>query len=240
MAEYSTCSNCKNRIHKNYCPECGQKKSNTPLTLFSLFKNSFVVIVDVERSVFSLLYHILLNPKKIIQNYWSGYSRYYPGPSKLFLYALAIAALHFQFIDSRILGLQLTHTDLINSEYAFFFLLFPLLFISSFLSFKRSKQHIAKHVSSFTYISSALIIFFLLIDDFARVVFSNIYAGKSPIVILFFILSVFVWQSRVFTHTSKIQLVFTVIFQLFIFIALIFLLVLFIYLIIPDAIKITE
>ena len=240
MAEDITCSNCKNPIHKNYCPECGQKKSNAPLSLFSLFKNSFVVFVDVERSVFSLFYQILLKPKKIIQNYWSGFSRYYPGPSKLFLYALAIVALHFQFFDSRILGMQLTHADHIKSEYAFFCLLFPLLFISSFLSFKRCKDYTARQVSSFTYISSTLIIVYLLLDDFARIVFSNLYDGKAPIVILFFILSVFLWQSRVFTENSKKQIVFTLLIQFFIFIAILVILFLLLILIVPDSMKITE
>ena len=240
MTEDITCSNCKNLIHKNYCPECGQKKSHTPLSLFTLFKNSFVVFVDVERSVFSLFYQILLNPKKIIQNYWSGFSRYYPGPSKLFLYALAMVALHFQFFDSRILGMQLTHTDQIKSEYAFFCLLFPLLFISSFLAFKRCKDYTARQVSSFTYISSALIIVYLLLDDFARIAFSNFYDGKTPIVTLFFILSVFLWQSRVFSENSKKQIVFTFLIQFFIFIALIVLLFLLILLIVPEAMQITE
>ena len=196
------CSNCNVVIDSNFCPDCGQQISKKPLSLFSLIKNSFAVFADVERSVFSLVYYMIINPKKIIHNYWNGFSKFYPGPSKLLLYSIAIVALHFKFFGENIIGLDLKVGGGIKIEYAFFCFVFPFLFLSAYLTFIRKKKSIAKHLSSFTYISCTLLILLIFVDD---LIFRTLFALNFKFFFFIWILLIFIWNSWVFEDTKHLK-----------------------------------
>jgi len=193
------CSVCEISFEENYCSRCGQKFSNTPTTTVSLISDFFSNFFSLERSGFATILKILANPKKIVNNYFSGYKNYYSSPGKILLYGIACVALHVSFVSNKVMGLSVNVQN-INAQYLFWIILFPVLFFISFATFFRRERNFSKHIISITYIATSLFILLTILNDIIILTLGDLLGIWAFIL---FVLSVFFWNSRVFSNKQK-------------------------------------
>ena len=195
-----SCTICQVQIEESYCPSCGQKANKRETTSLDFLKEVFINLFSLERSAFATAYRFLIQPKRIVDNYFNGFRGYYASPGKIVFYCLTIMALHVAFISERILGGTLP-TNLWSSHIAFGVAFFPLIAASTILPFRAKGQKIAKLLIAITYASAILLVIWQVITDlFFSFSFFN---AVTPLFLAGYISSIFVYQSIIFTQSKK-------------------------------------
>ncbi len=165
------CTACQNTLEneQNYCSNCGQKIGKKKISVLSIFTDTFGNYLSFERSGLSTIYHIFTRPNFIVENYCNGNKGYYASPGKMIIFSVVLIALQITFVSKQILGTDFEITGL-TREYSFFLLNFVLFVIVSQLTFIRHGFKLARHVVSVTYTMTAILIAFLLFDNFCLLV----------------------------------------------------------------------
>lgn len=203
MNREKTCSICKIPINENYCPICGQKLLKKPTTTILLITDFVSNFFSMERAGFATMFKILKDPKLIVDNYYLGYRNYYSSPGQILLYAIAIVALHLNFVNDNVMGVIL-YLQNISIQYLFWLFLFPLLFFSSYLTFVRTEKSVSKHLISLIYIASVLFISLTILNDLMIFFLGDKLGIWTFIIFVNFILF---WNSRVLTTKKKLSYV---------------------------------
>jgi hypothetical protein len=126
MPSEKNCTVCDTALTLNYCPNCGQELRRESITVRSLVLDFFQNLFSLAKSVFATIYRLIIIPKPVINNYSSGYRRYYPSPGKLVVYAITIAALQLAFVHPQLLGLSFD-LEGVSGQFMFWIFFFPLL-----------------------------------------------------------------------------------------------------------------
>jgi hypothetical protein len=196
MKKSNYCSVCEVDVDGNYCSQCGQKVERKKTTLVRILTDVIITAIDVEKSVFASMMIIVVNPKKIINNYSDGYRNYYPSPGKFLLYALAVAAIHIAYVNIDIMGATM-NIDFVNPQIAFWIFELPLLTLSTFLTFIFKKTSFTQHLIANLYIGACFFILLLIVGD---IVLLTTGAELGIFQTLVFILFAIIWNARVFTQ----------------------------------------
>lgn len=232
MQENRACTVCNKPIKETFCSTCGQKMKREETTVRSIFTDFFQNLFSLDKSVFATIYSLLKDSRKIISNYWSGYRRYYPSPGKLLVYAITFAAIQLTFIHDELLGLTLD-IDEVKGQFLFWILFFPLILLTSYLSFFRLKFSFTKHLISIAYIASSFFIVFTLLNTLLLGFGINL----NSIPFLIFLIAVFIWNALVNTPSPKIKVLQYTLIQLFCFLLIVLVLMGTAYLINPNIIN---
>lgn len=208
-----TCTICNTTAEGNYCENCGQSINNPDITFWGMIKDLFNSALDIDKSVILNVFSIPFSPNKMIVNYWNGNRKYYPSPFKVLIYALVLAGLHITYVNSTVLGINLTSQG-VNAQVTFWIIILPLLTLTSFLAFIRRKLSLTKHLISLLYIAGGFFILLTLLDEIllsAGIELDhNIFFG--------FLILVFLYNSFIFSIRKKALTVgFNTILQLIIF-----------------------
>lgn len=215
MAPPTICTVCSTKINYNYCENCGQKKINKKTSVLSLIKDIFVNFFSLEKSIPANLLRLIITPDKLINNYFSGFRKYYPSPGKFLLYALTFAAFHIAFVSKEIFGFYISATG-VSPQIVMLTFLISLLALISYLTFIRTKNVFSKHLISTIYFTSCFFIITLLISDIF-LLFSDAESNKDSLFFILFILSILIWNSIVFSPPKKyISLIISIGVQIFI------------------------
>ncbi|MDF1673261.1 MAG: hypothetical protein P1U41_07125, partial [Vicingaceae bacterium] len=144
------CSVCNTQIEGKFCNSCGQKFDSKKLSFKTVISDIFSNLTDVEKSVFLNIYNIIRYPKKVINNYWDGFRGYYYKPGKMLFYFITIAGIGALFLKDRLFGL-IFNSEGISEALTFAIVFFPLLNLSSFLTYRRYKRNYLEHLVSTIY-----------------------------------------------------------------------------------------
>ncbi len=194
------CSVCNTQIKGKYCNNCGQKCESKKLSFKSVLADIFSNLTDVEKSVFLNIYSIIRFPKKVITNYWEGYSGYYYRPGKMLFYFITIAGISTLILKGRLFGLAFSSHG-ISEALTFVIVFFPLHNLSSFLTYRRYKRNYIEHLVSTIYLVSTFGIIVLLIESL--IAYFNFFEDYSPPWIILLSSFVLIWNSILFTSPSK-------------------------------------
>lgn len=218
MNQQKICTICDIPIQENYCSRCGQKASEEPITTISLITDFLSNFFSIERSGFATIFKIILNPKPIVDNYYSGFKNYYASPGKILLYGIAVVALHISFVNNKVMGVSLNLQNF-NSQYFFWISLLPILLFISYLAFIRKTKRLSKHLISLIYISSSLFIILTILNDLI-ILLTDDKLGIWAFVI--FVVLIFLWNSRVFTDKKNyLYIILNTVIQLTIFMGIV-------------------
>lgn len=238
MEKSFSCSVCERPIVENYCSNCGQKANLKQTNLWNMITDFVANVFSMEKSVFAAMLGLLRNPKRIIDNYWMGFRGYYPTPGKLFFYGLAFAALHVAYVNDLILGLTLD-INVIQAQFFFWALFFPMLIITSVVSFALKKQPFTRHIISLLYIGSSFFIIITIIQDSITLIFDRDYTDILGFLI--FLLCVWVWNAIAFCPARKyLQIIMYTVVQLIVFAILVAFCMWMIHLSNPESLKLGE
>ena len=187
------CSVCSNKIDEKYCSNCGQYFKNERISTKSIFEDLFGNIFSLDKSFFNNIKIGLLKPKILTLNYWNGFRGYYFSPSKF----LVIASLFFI--------IQITYSNnffgiIVKSKIApQFSLLFVIILVLSFFSFityLKYKKTFYEHLILNIYNTSLWSIIFVPISLILSLL--NTEKTIKTGFLLFYLLLIIVWNSRVF------------------------------------------
>ena len=187
------CSVCSNKIDEKYCSNCGQYFKNERISTKSIFEDLFGNIFSLDKSFFNNIKIGLLKPKILTLNYWNGFRGYYFSPSKF----LVIASLFFI--------IQITYSNnffgiIVKSKIApQFSLLFVIILVLSFFSFityLKYKKTFYDHLILNIYNTSLWSIIFVPISLILSLL--NTEKTIKTGFLLFYLLLIIVWNSRVF------------------------------------------
>jgi hypothetical protein len=237
MSKTKICSVCQKESDSDFCGTCGQKLGRKKTTVFSLIKDLFMNALDLEKSVFAALFILIRRPILLVENYFQGNRKYYPSPAKMLFYALAIAAIQLAYITPHLLGMVMDNS-LFDQQILFWIIFFPLLTLTSYITFIGKKQKSAKHLISIVYLGSASFILVTVINSFIILIFGDI---LSIIAFVIFIAILFISNSRVFCPEKKyFQIILFTLLQFIVFAAVIAVLVLLAVLIVPDSVSVGQ
>lgn len=162
------CLNCDNVVEGNFCKNCGQKISTKRFSLISIFDYAvFSGIFSLNKGILFTIKELFTRPGHGIREYVQGQRiKYFNG------FTLLILLLTLSYFLDEFTGIKLADiTPEGSEEFAnlfeefvkeypriFFLISIPLLAISSYLMFIKSKYNFAENIVSSTYIISAQII----------------------------------------------------------------------------------
>ncbi|MDB4089166.1 hypothetical protein N9544_06035 [Flavobacteriales bacterium] len=216
----TTCSVCNNQVSGNYCSNCGQQITKKTTRFLSLILDFIGNFFSVDKSFIGTSKKLLSDPKFIVNNFHEGNRRYYLSPGSFIIYGITIIAIHTIFFGSEIWGIEFMVGG-IPLQYALLILLLPFLIFSSYVTFIRQGYHISKHIISISYIATIFLSIFLILDDIMVSLISEDYGN---LIMLFFLIFTFVWNSMVFSTKKNVWYhILNALVQLIIFAGLFFL-----------------
>ncbi len=196
------CAHCGIDVAGKYCSECGQEIGEKDSTLWSIISDTFMNLIDLDRSVFAAVWLVIKSPRTIIESYWKGNRKLYASPGKIMLYALAIAAIHLTNVNQDILGGAVSanfNDEQVGETHIIFWVIFlPFLVLSSYLAFIPKKLSFAKHFVSILYISTSFFIVLTVVQDiFLLATGFDIFFNFG---ITLFVVLVFIWNATVIRY----------------------------------------
>lgn len=194
------CSICKKKYSSNYCPNCGQRKVDSKITFTTFIKDIFDNIFAFDKSLYTNIKYLILNPFKIINNYLDGYRGYYSSPGKLFVFASILVAIGFSLTNVHFFNFHIVKSD-IQEQFLFLFLfIFLLSFLSYLVYYIKWKKTFTEHVIINIYNISLWTLFFtpLAIVDYLYI--NNKLVSK--LFLYLFILLIIIWNNRAFKINS--------------------------------------
>lgn len=191
------CTACHRKLEteQNYCPNCGQKIGRKRITIWSIISDTLGNYFSFERSGLATIYKVITTPKFIVDNYCDGNKGYFASPGKMVIFSLVIMALHFTFISKKILSVDF-EIEGFSQEYGFFLFNFLIFVFISQLTFFRQGFKLARHFVSLTYIMTAFLISFVLIDNLCRLLTIELNGWTY----IFYLSVVLFWNSLAFTR----------------------------------------
>lgn len=192
------CTICNTVLDGEFCKNCGQQNTQKKLDLKSFFSDLSSNLLDLDKTVFFNIYYVLRYPKKVVENYWAGFRNYYYNPGKVLFYFVTLAGLSSFILENTLFGLAIDFSENVSTQFAFVVLIYPILILTSYITYFRRKKTIIEHATAGIYIISALGIVILI----AQIIFTFFDAtnNSDPIWFLLLIMSVIVWSALVFTH----------------------------------------
>ena len=185
------CSICKTEITGNFCSTCGQSYiSDKKNTLVSVILNFF----SIDKNFLFTLFAMLKSPKTVVLNYNNGFRNYFHSPGVFVTYAILLISIHLAFVNNDILGLYIEAEDF-APFFVFVGLFYPMLSLSSYLTFRRTKRKYVHHLVSIIYIGSSFLIL-LSIYNTIQFFFSRLFEAE---LLFIFLLLVIVYNSLVFS-----------------------------------------
>lgn len=194
------CSVCNTPIDNKYCKSCGQKYERKKLSLKTVLGDIVSSLTDVEKSVVLNIYYIIRYPKKAINNYWDGFRGYYYKPGKMLFYFVTIAGISTLFLKGRLFGLSFS-TQGISESLTFAIVFFPILNLSSFLTYRRYKRNYLEHLISTIYLVSTFGIVVLIIESLS--VYFGLTTKENTVWVILLSSLILLWNSILFTSPSK-------------------------------------
>lgn len=188
-----SCSVCKTEIKEKYCPTCGQYYIPRRITNKSLFLDIVDGLYSLDKSFYENLKIGLLNPRRLVQNYWKGYRRYYFSPGKFLTIASLFLLLNF-LVQENFFSIEVSSDNLAPN------LLFLILFLffysfSTWILYVLYKKNYNEHFVMNLYTISLWVILAtpisLAVQYFNNEGLENLFMGC-------FILLICVWNNRVF------------------------------------------
>lgn len=85
------CASCGAERRGTYCPACGQRHRNAPLSLPMLIRQCVAESFDVERGFLATLVGLTRRPGALVRDFWRGATRRYMNPVRYFLVFLSLA-----------------------------------------------------------------------------------------------------------------------------------------------------
>lgn len=191
------CSICETPIAGKYCNNCGQRFAGK-LSAQQLAGDVFNGLFSVERSLISNLRLALLDPFRLVNNFWSGYRNYHMGPGKLLAIASVLLVVNFLVCENKFLGLRFSSPQLsVNFAFLFFFLLF--FSLASYVVYFPSKRNLLEHVVLNIYNLSVWTIVFVPVSIALHPL--EIPMVKHGLVLVFIVLVLY-WNARCFQLRS--------------------------------------
>jgi len=190
------CSICKQNYTSRYCPDCGQVKSTSRLTVLSLLNDIFSSFFSLEKSLFSNLVTLFKRPGFIINNYLDGYRNYHYSPFKLTIITSLCIAILFLITDSRFFVLNISESSVQDQFLLLFFFVFLLSFTSHIVYYWQWKKSYLEHLIINLYSIGFWTIVFVplaLIDN----LFLDSQWLSWGLTAVYFLL-IIIWNSRVF------------------------------------------
>lgn len=190
------CTTCQIEIEKHYCPECGKryigKRLNMPTLMADFFDNFFAM----DNSFLSQMWIMLKDPKKVVQDYWDGYRRFYFSPNRVLLIGTIFIGLNFLITENEFLGVRFgSGYSFIGLSLVVFLVFLPFLTGSSMLTYTKFKKNFYEHLVLNIYTFSLWTMLFSLVSI---VVYKIGWTRSESFIFPVFLLLVIVWNSRVF------------------------------------------
>lgn len=220
------CPNCNIVFQGKFCYQCGQKHVNKKVTLWNIISDYFVQIFSFERSGIATFAQLIIAPRKIIFHYLNGYRNFYQSPGRLLLYFITVAGLYVFLVSKKLFGISINVGEL-SPQVGLIIILIPLLSLSSYLTYFKSKHNFGEHFIAQTYLFAVFGIILIVLEGFFRKIIGLTidFNGFSIL-----ITTIILWTSFVFSRKQKwyIYLVNTLL-NIIVFASIIALIVLFVY-----------
>jgi hypothetical protein len=200
-----TCSNCNTEIEKNYCPECGQKITHHKISILGMAEDFGGAFFSLDRSVWLNVKTMLLNPGKIVKNYWNGFRNFYFSPNKFLIISALFLSINFLLFRGVFLGIPFNPKN-ISAQLLFLIIFLPFLTFSSYLTYRIFKKNLVEHLVLNSYSLSIWLLIFSLGSVIIN--YSCLKFLEHPFLLLFLILIIF-WNSRVFELSTLKRLLYT-------------------------------
>lgn len=225
------CSICKVEITGNFCSNCGQSYlSDRENTLVSVILNFF----SIDKSFLFSLFSMLKSPRTVVLNFNNGFRNYFHSPGVFVTYSILLISIHLAFVNKDILGLYVESDD-IAPFFVFVGLFYPMLSLSSYLTFRRGNKKFVHHLISIIYLASSFLILLSIFNTIQCLLFKSF---EAELLFLHFLL-VFVYNSIVFsTKTGILRVIINSLIQLIILSIIISIILGLLYLIDPKIINI--
>lgn len=195
------CTVCKKEYSSNFCPDCGQRKTNEKISFVTFISDFLNNIFALDKSLFSNIKCLLSKPSVIINGYLEGYRNYYSSPGKLFILASILVAVGFSFTKGQFFIVTITENSDIQDQFLFLFIFIFLLSATSYLTYYLQwKKNFTKHVIINVYCISLWSTIFTPLS-----IFDYFYIQNNTISELFLVLYLFliiIWNNRIFKINS--------------------------------------
>lgn len=188
------CSHCQTEILQSYCPNCGQKYINRKISLRSMIADFWDSLLSLDKSFWLNFKLLILNPKFFITNYWNGFRSFYFSPNKTIIIAALFLGLNFLLFKNNFFGFKISAENL-SAQLGFIIFIVPLLTISSYLAYFKFRRNLIEHLVLNMYNLGIWLIIFLI---FSIIVNYLELANLRYIFLILFVLSIFIWNARVF------------------------------------------
>lgn len=219
------CSVCNTKLKGSYCENCGQKYSDKKLSIKSILSDVFSSLTDVEKSVFINIYNIVRFPKKVIENYFNGFRGYYYKPGKMLFYFITIAGISSLLLGSTLFGITFSSNGLISESIVFAIVYFPILSLSSYLTYRRYKKSFLEHIASTIYLISTFGIIVLVVENIF--IYLSITSQKETNWIFLLTALILLWNAILFTSPSTLlKIILNTIFESLVLLAIVLILIL--------------
>jgi hypothetical protein len=170
---YATCLNCGTKVHDQFCPHCGQKKTVKKLTWYSLAEEIFHFVSHIERGFLNTSFQLLVKPGRVVKEYLLGKRKKYYKPVSLYLIWAGIRLLTFELV-SRVYDYQNFRTPnfwagsreggiyVVQHNQVFGLLLVPIVALFAWLITSRTKMNYVETLVTSVYINAVveMLIFF--------------------------------------------------------------------------------
>jgi hypothetical protein len=155
--EITTCLNCGNTFHGNYCNRCGQKANTNRLTLLQVFSHDLLYgLYNIQGSFFPTLKELFTRPGHATREYVQGKRIDFFNYFTLFVLVVTLHHILQNNTNHRVEDLFATHVNkkvfllynnlLRNHEKLVAFALIPINALISLSLFKRVRQNYAEHL----------------------------------------------------------------------------------------------
>lgn len=195
------CPECDTDYASNFCPSCGQKKIARKLTGLSILIDFVDAIYSLEKSFYSNIKCLILDPYTIINRYLDGYRNFYFSPGKFFVIASLCITITFLFTQSHFFLIQIKLSNIQDNLFFLFLFIFLFSISSYFVYYLKWKRSFTAHVVINIYNIS---LWTILLAPLSLI--NYLYIDTDSVTTFFTILYmalIIIWNSRAFKMSSK-------------------------------------
>jgi len=198
--ENRKCSVCSAEISKKHCSNCGQYFKNKRVTSFTILGDLFDNVFSLEKSFFKNMKTILLQPEKIVLNYWNGYRGFYYSPGRFFTITSLFIAVNYLFSND-FLGLKVTAEKSFSTQLAIILINILFLTFLSFITYFKYKKNLYEHLILNIYNVSLWTVLFIPISILLDLI--NVSSSIKGFFYIPFHLLIILWGSRAFEMSKS-------------------------------------
>lgn len=185
-----SCASCGTEFEGKFCPACGQRVVNLPLTFHSIAVGAWEM-VDFNRGFFYTLYTGLIRPKVLVHGYLAGRTRTFNNPIRF----MVVVTTLFGLLDY-IRTSGTTEEIKVWQWLLVISILFSVLMLCNWLAFRKSWT-VAEHAIAATYLATLLYfivsfftLLFLYLESYEMLDYNEYlvfgFAGPLTIIYLFY------------------------------------------------------